>query len=158
MVSRWGGASWSAGEAVSTEGEGAGDQGGRDEERGGRQGNRFAILLRSLFYLLYHPQPQSGLLSPQLLSHAPCNPGWMPLLTPTISRIGCSVLEVGGGGLYRPLSAQVLTDAANVLEQKRFTPTRHPLPAELRGNISYCRVFFFFSLCRCFSEMLAFKT
>lgn len=51
----------------------------------------------------------------------------MPLLTPTISCIGCSVLEVGGGGLYRPLSAQVLTDAANVLEQKRFTPTRHPL-------------------------------
>lgn len=145
-------------EAVSTEGEGAGGRGGRDEERGGRQGNRFAILLRSLFYLLYHPQPQSGLLSPQLLSHAPCNPDWMPLLTPTISRIGCSVLEVGGGGLYRPLSAQVLTDAANGLEQKRFTPTRHPLPAELRGNISYCRVFFFFSLCRCFSEMLAFKT
>lgn len=56
----------------------------RTEEDERRHGLICNTITHFFFFLnlVYHPQPESSLLSLPLLSHAPCNPRWMPLLTP----------------------------------------------------------------------------
>lgn len=47
---------------------------------------------------------------------------------------------------YRVLISQVLTDVANVLEEKWSTLALYTLTAEVRGKPSYCLAFFLASV------------
>lgn len=125
---------------------------GRDEEGGGRKRKHaFAQSVREINLQCYNTRffirsiilSQSGLSSPVFFPMLPVIPAECPFWPP-ISCIDCRVCEVGGGGLYRLLSAQVLTDGANVLEPKRFMPTQHPPPRMLNSGEILPTVGFFF--------------